>query len=87
MILYFAASGHSLYAKSAHIFANDARVATDTFFTDLIIEQVLTRDIKASGGLTKGSGISETQRNVRLQFLSSCAHVDEDIREFSETSE
>ena len=59
--------------------------------TDLIIEQVLIRIVNACGGLTRGTGISETQRNVRLLSLPSDAHVNEAMQEFSvvryETSE
>ena len=34
--------------------------------TDLIIEQVLMRSVKTTGGLTRGRGMSETQRLVWL---------------------
>ena len=37
-------------------------------WTDLIIEQVTMRSIKSRGGLTRGSGITET---VRLQWIYS----------------
>ncbi len=59
--------------------------------TDLIIEQVLMRGIKTSQRLTRGTGMTETQRNVWLLSLPSHAHVNEVMQEFSgvryETSE
>ena len=32
--------------------------------TDLVIEQVLMRSLKASGGLTRGRGMTERQRVI-----------------------
>ncbi len=79
MLPYFAASGHTLYAKSAFIylqlmhdlpkshpdvhrrFQERYHVVrrSDPYWaglsTDLIIEQVLMRSIKTSGGLTRGT--------------------------------
>ncbi len=49
--------------------------------TDLIIEQVLMRSGKTSGGLTIITGMTETQQNVWLLSLPSHAHVDEVIQE------
>ncbi len=49
--------------------------------TDLIIEQVLMRSRKTSGGLTIRTGMTETQRNVWLLSLSSHEHVDEVMQE------
>ena len=43
--------------------------------TDLAIEQVLMRSIKASGGLTQGRGMWETQSLVWLMSMPSCGEV------------
>ncbi len=49
------------------------------------------RGIKTSGRLTRGTGMTETQRNVWLLSLPTHAHVNEVMQEFSsvrhETSE
>ncbi|CAC5363750.1 unnamed protein product [Mytilus coruscus] len=43
--------------------------------TDLVIEQVLMRSVKTSGGLTRGRGTTETQRAQWLLSMPSCANV------------
>ena len=43
--------------------------------TDLIIEQVLMRSLKTTGGLTRGSGMTESQRLVWLLSTPACAQV------------
>ena len=99
MLPYFAAAGHTLYAKSAYIycqqmqdlpnthpqvnrsFLNGLHVVrrSDRFWaglsTDLIIEQVLMRSVKTTGGLTRGRGMSETQRLVWLMSMPACADI------------
>ena len=40
---------------------------------DLVIEQVLMRSMKTSGGLTRGRGMTETQRLVWLMARPVCA--------------
>ncbi len=43
--------------------------------TDRIIEQVLMRSLKTSGGLTRGTGMSETQRLVWLLSMPIRAEI------------
>ena len=43
--------------------------------TDLVIEQELMRSLKTSGGLTRGSGMSETQRNIWVLSRPTCGQV------------
>lgn len=43
--------------------------------TDLIIEQVLMRSLKTTGGLTRGTGMSETQRVVWLLSMPIRAEI------------
>ncbi len=51
--------------------------------TDLIIEQVLMRNVKTSGGLTRGSGMSETQRNVWLLSMPCRAEVNDAMQDLT----
>ena len=48
---------------------------------DLVIEQVLMRSMKASGGLTRGRGMTETQRLVWLMAHPVCAEVNNAIQQ------
>ena len=43
--------------------------------TDLIIEQVLMRSLKTTGGLTRGSGMTEQQRVTWLLSTPACAQT------------
>jgi len=51
--------------------------------TDLVIEQVLMRSLKTTGGLTRGTGISETQRLVWLLSMPMCAEISYAMQAFS----
>ena len=43
--------------------------------TDLVIEQVLMRGLKTSGGLTRGRGMTEAQRLAWVMSMPACAEV------------
>ena len=43
--------------------------------TDLVIEQVLMRSMKTSGGLTRGRGMTEQQRLIWLLSMPVCAEI------------
>ena len=43
--------------------------------TDLVIEQVLMRSVKTSGGLTRGRGMTERQRLTWLLSMPACAEM------------
>ena len=43
--------------------------------SDLVVEQVLMRSMKTTGGLTLGRGLTETQRLVWLLSMPACAGV------------
>lgn len=43
--------------------------------TDLVIEQVLMRSLKTSGGLTRGRGMTEAQRLAWVMSMPTCAEV------------
>lgn len=53
---------------------------------DLVIEQVLMRSIKTTGGLTRGRGMSEAQRAQWLLSMPACAEVNIAMQEFMETT-
>ena len=53
--------------------------------TDLIIEQVLMRSLKTSGGLTRGTGFKEIQRNTWLFSRSICSAVNLAMQKFTDT--
>ena len=52
--------------------------------TDLIIEQMLMRSLKTSGGLTRGTGFKEIQRNTWLFSISICSAVNLAMQEFTD---
>ena len=43
--------------------------------TDLVIEQYLMRSLKTTGGLTRGRGMTETQRLVLVLSSPACAEL------------
>lgn len=51
--------------------------------TDLIIEQVLMRTLKTSGGLTRGSGMTEQQRLIWLLSAPACAEMNKVMQALS----
>ena len=54
--------------------------------TDLVIEQVLMRSIKSSGGLTRGRGMTEQQRLVWSLSMPACAEVNRVMQELTGVS-
>lgn len=93
MLPYFAAAGlqqmqdlektnpdvHKKFMDGFHV----AR-RSDRFWgglsTDLMIEQVLMRSIKTTGGLTRGKGMSEIQRLVWLMSMPITADVNDSMQ-------
>lgn len=51
--------------------------------TDLIIEQVLMRSLKTSGGLTRGRGMTEQQRLIWLLSTPACAETNRAMQELT----
>ena len=51
--------------------------------TDLIIEQVLMRSLKTSGGLTRGRGMTEQQRTIWTLAMPKCAEINHTMQELS----
>ena len=54
--------------------------------TDLVIEQVLMRSIKTSGGLTRGRGMTERQRLTWLLSMPACAEMTRVMLDFTGVS-
>ena len=52
--------------------------------SDLVIESVLMRSLKATGGLTRGRGMSETQRLVWLLSMPITAEVNIAMEQLTE---
>ena len=55
-------------------------------FTDLIIEQVLMRSVKTHGGLTRGKGMTETQRLLWVMSMPACANMNDAMQKFTGVS-
>ena len=51
--------------------------------SDLVIEQVLMRSLKTSGGLTRGRGMTENQRLLWLLSRPACAEVNQAMQELT----
>lgn len=51
--------------------------------TDLVIEQVLMRSLKTSGGLTRGRGFTEQQRLIWLLSMPACADTNRAMQELT----
>jgi hypothetical protein len=54
--------------------------------SDLAIEQVLMRSIKATGGLTRGRGMNENQRALWILSMPDCAEVNSAMQTFAGTN-
>ena len=54
--------------------------------SDLIIEQVMMRSLKTSGGLTRGRGMTEHQRLVWLLSMPACAEINQAMQELTEVN-
>ena len=55
--------------------------------TDLVIEQTLMRSVKSSGGLTRGRGMSELQRNLWILSMPACAEMNTAMQDVTETKQ
>ncbi len=54
--------------------------------SDLVIEQVLMKSIKTSGGLTRGRGMTEQQRLIWLLSMPACAEINRVMLELTGVS-
>ena len=64
-----------------------SKIQADRFWaglsSDLVIEQVLMRSVKSSGGLTHGRGMAESQRAQWLLSIPACASISSAMQEFT----
>ncbi|CAC5420603.1 unnamed protein product [Mytilus coruscus] len=51
--------------------------------SNLFIEQVLMRSVKTAGGLTRGRGMTESQRSLWLMSMPSCAEINQAMQDLS----
>ena len=51
--------------------------------SDLVIEQVLMRSVKSVGGLTRGRGMTESQRAQWLLSMPACVEINNAMQEFT----
>jgi len=51
--------------------------------TDLIIEQVLMRALKTSGGLTRGRGMTDNQRSLWVLSMPACSEMNAAVQELT----
>ena len=70
---------HELFMKGLHSIRRSDREWAG-LSTDLVIEQELMRSLKASGGLTRGSRMSENQRNIWVMSRPACALVNNNMQ-------
>ena len=90
-------SGHIYLSRMANLKHSDPHVHThfmkgyhsirrsDRYWSglssDLVIEQVLMRSIKSVGGLTRGRGISESQRALWILSRPACSEINSTMQE------
>lgn len=75
---------HQQFCRGLHVVRRSERYWAG-LSTDLIIEQVLMRSVKTTGGLTRGRGMTENQRLVWLLSMPACAEVNNSMQELTET--
>ena len=70
------------YQEGHHVFRRSDRYWAG-LSQDLVIEQVLMRSLKTSGGLTRGTGFGERQRLVWLLSMPACAEINSAMQTLS----
>jgi hypothetical protein len=70
------------FNKGLHVIRRSNRLWAG-LSSDLVIEQVLMRSLKTSGGLTQGRGMTERQRLLWLLSRSACAEVNQAMQELT----
>ena len=73
---------HQHFVEGLHI-ARRSNRAWAGLSTDLVIEQVLMRSMKTSGGLTRGRGMAEQQRLTWCLTMPACAQVNRAMQELT----
>ena len=73
---------HNKFMQGLHVIRRSDRYWAG-LSSDLVIEQVLMRSLKTSGGVTRGRGIGETQRLVWLLSMPARAEMHHAMMEFT----
>ena len=73
---------HTSFKLGKHVNSKGDRYWTG-ISSDLVREQVLMRSVKTTGGLTRGRGMTETQRLVWLLSMPACAGVNCDLQDLT----
>ena len=76
---------HRLFQEGYHVVRRSDRHWAG-LSTDLVIEQMLMRSLKTYGGLTRGRGMTESQRTIWLLSVPACADISQAMEEFSNTT-
>ena len=71
---------HQRFEDGLHVIRRSDRLWAG-LSSDLIIEHVLMRSMKTSGGLTRGRGMTEQQRLLWLLSMPACAEVNQAMQE------
>ena len=74
----FFCNGHHVLQRSDRFWAG--------LSTDLVIEQVLMKNVKTAGGLTDGRGMGESQRTQWLLSMPACAELNIAMQELTGVS-
>ena len=73
---------HKYFMDGCHVVRRSDRLWAG-ISTDLAIEQCLMRSLKTSGGLTRGRGLTETQRLIWILSTPSCAEINSAMQNFT----
>ena len=73
---------HQRFEDGLHVIRRSDRLWAG-LSSDLIIEQVVMRSMKTSGGLTRGRGMTEQQRLMWLLSMPACADVNLAMQELT----
>ena len=68
------------FSKGLHVIQSSNRLWA-AILSDLVIEQVLMRSLKTSGGLTRGRGMTKNQCLLWLLSRPACAEVNQAMQE------
>ena len=73
---------HQHFKESLHVIRRSDRCWSG-LSPDLVIEQCLMRSLKTTGGLTRGSGFSETQRLLWVLSMPACVEINSPIQQLT----
>ena len=75
---------HNFFMNGYHVIRRSDRFWAG-LSTDLVIEQMLMRSLKTVGGLTRGRGMTDTQRTLWLLSRPACSEINEALQKFTGT--